>query len=84
MDKRFTDEAENDYTTSDSAAANIRYGVGAIDFRPPKRTSQRFSGLIPVAFILIAVILVVLIATIWYDSAPEHRLNERAIYQLAQ
>ena len=81
MDKRSTDD---DYTTSASAVANIRYDVGAADFRSPKRTSQRFSGLIPVVFILIAVSLVVLIANIWSDSAPEHRLNERAIYQLDQ
>ena len=81
MDKRDTDD---DYTTSTSAVANIRYGVGAIDFCSPKRTSQRFPGLTPVVFILIAVSLVVLIASIWSDSAPEHRLNERAIYQLGQ
>ena len=81
MDKRDTD---NDYTTSASAVANIRYGVGAIDFRHPKRTSQRFPGIIFVVSLLISVSLVVLIASIWSDSAPGHRLNERAIYQLSQ
>ena len=80
MDKRDTDA---DYTTS--AVANIRYGVGAIDFRPPKRTSQRFTGLAVIIFLLIYLAVGVLVGTIWMGSASqEHRINEQSIDRLSQ
>ena len=82
MDKLFID---NDYTASMSAVANIRYGVEAIDFRSPKRTSQRFSGLALIIFLLIYLAVGILVGTIWIDSASqEHRINEQSIDRLSQ
>ena len=84
MDKQFTDDC-GDYTISASAAANIRYGVGAIDFRPPKRASQQSYGLVLVVFLLMGLAGVVAVGSIWLDSAPrESSLDTQEIDRLAQ
>ena len=84
MDKRFTDDC-GDYTTSATVVANIRYGVGAIAFQPPKKTWQRFSGLVLVVFLLMWIVGVVAVGSIWLDSAPrESSLDTQEIDRLAQ